>query len=113
MTDTTERKLAEKIADELFRHDDLSYTPCLEGRWRKDANGKLLDAADYIERELLAYSKQVREEQIDKDGDILQAQAYILNDYAQQDESSMAKLHVVNFLERRVRAQSSKEGKLP
>src|SRR3990167_9665247 len=100
MTDTTERKLAEKIADELFRHDDLSYTPYLEGRWRKDADGKPQDAADLIERELLAYGKQVREEQIEKDADILQAQAYILNDYAQQDERSMAKLHVVNFLER-------------
>ena len=93
MTDTTERKLAERIVNQGWMISDPD------------------NLMSYIERELLAYGKQVREEQIDKDGDILQAQAYILNDYAQQDERSMAKLHVVNFLERRIRAQSSKERK--
>ena len=101
MTDTIERKLAEKIVEALIAVDNPLTIYEDE------------EAVTIIERELLAYGKQVREEQIDKDGDILQAQAYILNDYAQQDERSMAKLHVVNFLERRIRAQSSKEGKLP
>src|SRR3990167_2962052 len=68
MTPTTERKLARKIASNLYVEFILdigadALTKERVSRLAKNAQGK---CAAYTERELLAYGKQVRKEQMNE-----------------------------------------------